>query len=173
MIRRPPRSTLFPYTTLFRSGLGPVAHLEISCPDLRLSLRIRRLNGGIKIDQDLAGFGAFAGTQNTALLQNINDARGACIAQPQSSLQKRSGRAFFLTNDLETFFHQLFVFVPYLFGRTGGRLEFFMHRWIESGMTLRRNKFYQAPNFFIGYQNTLRSNQSRRAWRQVEHIAVA
>src|SRR3712207_7092063 len=26
MIRRPPRSTLFPYTTLFRSGLG---HLEV------------------------------------------------------------------------------------------------------------------------------------------------
>src|SRR2546430_11239651 len=24
MIRRPPRSTLFPYTTLFRSGAGPV-----------------------------------------------------------------------------------------------------------------------------------------------------
>src|SRR3989449_6334704 len=24
MIRRPPRSTLFPYTTLFRSGSGPV-----------------------------------------------------------------------------------------------------------------------------------------------------
>src|SRR5256885_12858158 len=24
MIRRPPRSTLFPYTTLFRSGCGPV-----------------------------------------------------------------------------------------------------------------------------------------------------
>src|SRR2546422_7356204 len=23
MIRRPPRSTLFPYTTLFRSGIGP------------------------------------------------------------------------------------------------------------------------------------------------------
>jgi len=43
-----------------------------------LSLRVRRLNGGIEIDQDLAGFGAFAGTQNTALLQNINDARGAC-----------------------------------------------------------------------------------------------
>src|SRR3712207_9456463 len=25
MIRRPPRSTLFPYTTLFRSPVGPVA----------------------------------------------------------------------------------------------------------------------------------------------------
>src|SRR3712207_9164814 len=26
MIRRPPRSTLFPYTTLFRSGCGPGGH---------------------------------------------------------------------------------------------------------------------------------------------------
>src|SRR2546430_17491641 len=26
MIRRPPRSTLFPYTTLFRSHLGPGVH---------------------------------------------------------------------------------------------------------------------------------------------------
>src|SRR5256885_6304908 len=26
MIRRPPRSTLFPYTTLFRSGVGTVPH---------------------------------------------------------------------------------------------------------------------------------------------------
>src|SRR5256885_17248597 len=26
MIRRPPRSTLFPYTTLFRSGLSAVVH---------------------------------------------------------------------------------------------------------------------------------------------------
>src|SRR3712207_8186289 len=28
MIRRPPRSTLFPYTTLFRSAAGERAHLE-------------------------------------------------------------------------------------------------------------------------------------------------
>src|SRR5256885_4132382 len=27
MIRRPPRSTLFPYTTLFRSGVGPRSRL--------------------------------------------------------------------------------------------------------------------------------------------------
>src|SRR3712207_7441434 len=39
MIRRPPRSTLFPYTTLFRSavragreggGLGPTAHAQLA-----------------------------------------------------------------------------------------------------------------------------------------------
>src|SRR3712207_7118112 len=28
MIRRPPRSTLFPYTTLFRSGVGAAAGVE-------------------------------------------------------------------------------------------------------------------------------------------------
>src|SRR2546422_2851326 len=31
MIRRPPRSTLFPYTTLFRSALAGVAHLGDAC----------------------------------------------------------------------------------------------------------------------------------------------
>src|SRR2546430_7924046 len=35
MIRRPPRSTLFPYTTLFRSHRGPLPALQLvltSCP---------------------------------------------------------------------------------------------------------------------------------------------
>src|SRR5260370_8890658 len=32
MIRRPPRSTLFPYTTLFRSGTSPEAALMSSKP---------------------------------------------------------------------------------------------------------------------------------------------
>src|SRR3712207_8379519 len=34
MLRRPPRSTLFPYTTLFRSELGGLEHaaqVELSC----------------------------------------------------------------------------------------------------------------------------------------------
>src|SRR5687768_17965394 len=31
MIRRPPRSTLFPYTTLFRSDEDPAAGAELSC----------------------------------------------------------------------------------------------------------------------------------------------
>src|SRR3712207_8861371 len=32
MIRRPPRSTLFPYTTLFRSRRGPPRHLAVGLP---------------------------------------------------------------------------------------------------------------------------------------------
>src|SRR3712207_9473243 len=40
MIRRPPRSTLFPYTTLFRSSiitraLGPEAHVDVDTHTLR------------------------------------------------------------------------------------------------------------------------------------------
>src|SRR5258708_13673580 len=38
MIRRPPRSTLFPYTTLFRSDLGHAAAVEL---DRRLQGRAR------------------------------------------------------------------------------------------------------------------------------------
>src|SRR3712207_7711678 len=33
MIRRPPRSTLFPYTTLFRSSLGGARELNLVDPD--------------------------------------------------------------------------------------------------------------------------------------------
>src|SRR3712207_8518939 len=34
MIRRPPRSTLFPYTTLFRSGAIPPPPPRVGCPRL-------------------------------------------------------------------------------------------------------------------------------------------
>src|SRR3712207_9429543 len=39
MIRRPPRSTLFPYTTLFRSDhrLLPQAEMEFFCPFFEIS----------------------------------------------------------------------------------------------------------------------------------------
>src|SRR3712207_8877855 len=33
MIRRPPRSTLFPYTTLFRSGIVALRHLGEPCAE--------------------------------------------------------------------------------------------------------------------------------------------
>src|SRR2546425_12712725 len=59
MIRRPPRSTLFPYTTLFRSRLaaGPSIEVEpdahrIADPDFRLTVHheghrtVRPLEGG-------------------------------------------------------------------------------------------------------------------------------
>src|SRR5450830_1798131 len=47
-----------------------------------------RLNGSIEIDQDLAWFGAFAGTQNTALLQNINDTRRTRVTEAEPALEQ-------------------------------------------------------------------------------------
>src|SRR3712207_7326479 len=55
MIRRPPRSTLFPYTTLFRSEevLGQVRELEQAHASLREQhAKLQRLRGqGYKLDR--------------------------------------------------------------------------------------------------------------------------
>src|SRR3712207_7429524 len=42
MIRRPPRSTLFPYTTLFRSDLPDPCHRAVDALPARRQLRVRR-----------------------------------------------------------------------------------------------------------------------------------
>src|SRR6266498_2147027 len=46
MIRRPPRSTLFPYTTLFRSpiGFGPNAHARRDCSRRPMRARLTQLS---------------------------------------------------------------------------------------------------------------------------------
>src|SRR3712207_8751119 len=53
MIRRPPRSTLFPYTTLFRSGglrlKSEVLTVEMSRPQLRLA--VMRPDGAVIWEQ--------------------------------------------------------------------------------------------------------------------------
>src|SRR5258706_11011155 len=45
MIRRPPRSTLFPYTTLFRSGCGRAARVDAGARWPRRSARRNRRGG--------------------------------------------------------------------------------------------------------------------------------
>src|SRR5260221_9400920 len=53
MIRRPPRSTLFPYTTLFRSSIVLFVHMctyEASGDSLISSLRGRRANFSASVD---------------------------------------------------------------------------------------------------------------------------
>src|SRR6266516_7879540 len=52
MIRRPPRSTLFPYTTLFRSG-ETACQLLLAAPERSAELG---LEGGIRLDAALMLF---------------------------------------------------------------------------------------------------------------------
>src|SRR2546430_4229742 len=61
MIRRPPRSTLFPYTTLFRS-VAVVAHDNaerlvrlMSRGDVRVSLRLDNETGGATTARNVVG----------------------------------------------------------------------------------------------------------------------
>src|SRR5258708_31459765 len=52
MIRRPPRSTLFPYTTLFRS-IGPVLDIEFApekLPEIYNALELKDPNNAIPIN---------------------------------------------------------------------------------------------------------------------------
>src|SRR3712207_8180510 len=45
MIRRPPRSTLFPYTTLFRSRRRPVGHVVLEVEHARAQPRQGQVGG--------------------------------------------------------------------------------------------------------------------------------
>src|SRR3712207_8304775 len=59
MIRRPPRSTLFPYTTLFRSaGLVRVREDDIAADDRRLHAAIRRTGSRRRTRHDPCAAGA-------------------------------------------------------------------------------------------------------------------
>src|SRR5437667_7498479 len=49
MIRRPPRSTLFPYTTFFRSGPEVVGGAESACREL--ALRLAATGAGVTVDR--------------------------------------------------------------------------------------------------------------------------
>src|SRR6516162_6311538 len=120
----------------------------------------------------LAWFSAFARTQNTALLQNINDARSARIAESQAALQQRSGGAFFLPNDLKALLDQLFIFARHVFFRSGCGLQFLMHFHVKSGRALSRNEFHQAMNFIVRYEYALCANKTRSARRQIQHVPL-
>src|SRR5256885_9143252 len=53
MIRRPPRSTLFPYTTLFRSGVTNLWRVEVDPQTLEWIAGPERLTIGPGLDKDL------------------------------------------------------------------------------------------------------------------------
>src|SRR3712207_9559558 len=65
MIRRPPRSTLFPYTTLFRSGIATVSDLRICTPEAKFGMPIARTLGNCLSMENYARFMALIGPART------------------------------------------------------------------------------------------------------------
>src|SRR2546425_5331687 len=95
MIRRPPRSTLFPYTTLFRSGAERV-WVAPSCSLLHVpvDLELER-----KLDPELKGWLAFAKQkldEVVALTRALREGRRAAApappATPRAPPARRSSR---------------------------------------------------------------------------------
>src|SRR3712207_7771018 len=85
MIRRPPRSTLFPYTTLFRSRLGDRRL------DLRVEHRVDELVGKVRLLRplhDADGIDA----EDGALLRNDEPDRHA-LARDRKSTRLNSSHA--------------------------------------------------------------------------------
>src|SRR3712207_8995981 len=79
MIRRPPRSTLFPYTTLFRSsrGGGVVEHGDVAVLEIDTAEALQQRTGGAEdegrrslLDGLLAGFGVDRSEEHTFELQS-------------------------------------------------------------------------------------------------------
>src|SRR2546430_747413 len=82
MIRRPPRSTLFPYTTLFRSsdGIAFAAHLDSLCDarEPRQPLRSCSARDNAKLDFGLADFCASRGNAVMASHGRFHAAAQSC-----------------------------------------------------------------------------------------------
>src|SRR3989442_6309208 len=74
MIRRPPRSTLFPYTTLFRSKLERGKGLPSNVPPVRLSevagSRVARWRTGLPEFDFVLGGGIVRSEEHTSELQS-------------------------------------------------------------------------------------------------------
>src|SRR2546429_7181885 len=94
MIRRPPRSTLFPYTTLFRSRcdarLGPAARVRLVGDTARRQALDRR-----RRRQGVAGAGAACGGVRRGRADEIGRAHvwtpvPATIRMPSSALKKKT-----------------------------------------------------------------------------------
>src|SRR3712207_6865582 len=89
MIRRPPRSTLFPYTTLFRSGSGcpPIFPVDI---DERIDVRPRRHLLDLADEDGVGAVGEMPDPPAQYRRLGVGQARGAVRSEEHTSeLQSR------------------------------------------------------------------------------------
>src|SRR3712207_9594842 len=96
MIRRPPRSTLFPYTTLFRSWSSPYIHAVIASPappkPVRYIVNTSAAPEHVGGNEKIATSGFFPRVQGFgAAVANVG--RGASIVADRKSTRLNSSHA--------------------------------------------------------------------------------
>ena len=77
MIRRPPRSTLFPYTTLFRSGRGALNIRQLFVSSLRMRpdrILVGEVRGGEALDMVQSMLSGHSGSLSTVHANSSRDA---------------------------------------------------------------------------------------------------
>src|SRR2546430_15395656 len=114
MIRRPPRSTLFPYTTLFRSLYDVSDRKQIEVAALPTEVEINRHRASI--ERQIQGYGAFLGVPflftsyrnairylgfgpDDAMYVVLRVSKGSSVADVKQSLQERLPEGDVLTRD--------------------------------------------------------------------------
>src|SRR2546430_14842175 len=104
MIRRPPRSTLFPYTTLFRSQNARAVNM----PKDRIEAAIKRASGRDAANYQQVLYEGYALHGVALLVETATDNPTRTVAQVRSIMTKHGGNL--ATNGTESF----------LFNKMGG-----------------------------------------------------
>src|SRR6266702_7289952 len=89
MIRRPPRSTLFPYTTLFRSPTGEIEHADGA---VVLVEHVGAVQRGV--DGDAGGRVADGECLHHRISGEVDDADGVVVAVDDDGLRAADGEAY-------------------------------------------------------------------------------
>src|SRR2546430_4664575 len=108
MIRRPPRSTLFPYTTLFRSAAENPATPRIPlCPGLTIVTAVAQQNGDYESIKTILT----AGPKDVRLKYSAEAMNADWLASGPPQLKKVIVQRTMLTSDLESgnFYQQTFL----------------------------------------------------------------
>src|SRR2546428_5803034 len=83
MIRRPPRSTLFPYTTLFRSGNGGFLHCIQMDTSVNAANQVVSVGADIAFDADPKFFACLVRHQKQYQHQQKQDRKSGSAGMPR------------------------------------------------------------------------------------------
>ena len=71
--------------------------------------------GSVEVDENISWLRTFAGSNDTAILQFIHNARGPPVSEAKPALQQRYARLLFAPDNFDTLVYELLVFITTAF----------------------------------------------------------